>query len=104
MLFVDLKDEVLFALLFVITQLFAGTAAVLLILLRLLRIMKNSSSFFYSLAGTIQLALMITDILLLFDQSLVRRTMLVFTGLNALLGIWILTDAYKRNKRKINEL
>jgi hypothetical protein len=104
MVFVNLKDEILFALLFVISQLFAGGAAVLLILLRLIRILKDRSSFIYSLTGTIQMALMITDVLLLFDHNLARSTMLVFTGLNALLGIYILTDTCKRNKRTIRDL
>jgi hypothetical protein len=96
MVFVNLKDEILFVLLFVITQLFAGIAAVLLILLRLFRFIRIRGSFIYSLTGMIQLALLITDILLLFDHNLARRTILVFTGQNALLGICILTDTYKR--------
>jgi hypothetical protein len=104
MVFVNLEDEILFALLFAITQLFAAIAAVLLILLRFTRIMRYRSSFVYSLAGKVQLALLITDILLLFDHSLARKTILVFTALNAILGIFILTDAYKRNKRNIKEL
>ncbi len=104
MVFVNLKDEILFALLFAITQLFGGIAAVLLILLRLTRIMRNRRSFIYSLTGRIQLALLITDILLLFDHSLIRRTILAFTGLNALLGICMMTNVYKQNKRDINNL
>jgi hypothetical protein len=56
------------------------------------------------LTGTIQMALMVTDILLLFDHCMIRGTILVFIGLNALLGIIILTDEHKRNKRRLREL
>jgi hypothetical protein len=101
MVFVNLKNERVFVLLFIIAQLFAGISAVLLILLRLTRIMKNRGSFIYSFTGAIQLALFITDILLLFDHSLARRIMFVFSGLNALLGVSILTDTYSRNKKNI---
>jgi len=104
MVFVNLNDEILFKLLFDLAQLFAGVAAVLLMLLRLFRSMRNRGSSIYSLTGAIQLALMITDVLLLFDHSLARRTLLIFTGLNALLGVYILTDICKRNKRKLKEL
>jgi hypothetical protein len=102
--YVNQKDKILFVLLFVITQLFAGITAVILILLRFFRFVRNRNSFFYSLTGSILLALLITDSLLLFDHTLVKRTILVFAGLNALMGIIILADVYKGNKRRINEL
>jgi hypothetical protein len=101
MAFFNLKDASLFALVFVFTQLFAGLCAVLLILMRLTRIINNRSSFIYCLTGTFQLALFITDILLLFDHSLTRRAILIFIGLNGLLGICILTDI--RMRRRIGD-
>src|ERR1700722_7500747 len=104
MVFINLKDETLFVLLFAIPQLLAGTAAVLLIFLRFFRLMRDRGLFIYSLTGAIQLALMITDIMLLFDHSLVRKTIVFFTGLNGILGIYILTESYKRKKKKIEEL
>jgi hypothetical protein len=95
MAFFNLKDESLFALVFAFTQLFAGLAAILLILLRLARVVKNRNSFLYCLTGTFQLALLITDIGLLFDHNLAKRTIFIFAGLNVLLGICILTDMSK---------
>jgi hypothetical protein len=100
MAFFNLKDESLFALVFVFTQLFAGLGAGLLILLRLTRLINNRNSFLYYLTGTFQLALLITDIGLLFDHSLTKRSIIIFTGLNVLLGICILTDITGRSGRR----
>jgi hypothetical protein len=99
MVWFTVKDETFFLLLFVITQLFAGLSAVILILLRFTRIMKTKSSCIYAWTGAIQLTLTGTDLLLLFDHSLVTLTILVFTGLNAFFGIGILADEHKQHKK-----
>lgn len=96
--FYNLRDEGLFAIVFVFTQLFAGLVAVLLILGRLIRLMKNRRSFFYFLTGTFQVALVIMDILLVFDHNMTRRSLLFFTGLNAFLGTCIFADIYNDNR------
>jgi hypothetical protein len=94
--FLMMSDHVLMVLVFIFAQVIMNMAAFFMILFRLIRIVKNKSSFIYCLTGIFQIFLAVMDILLLFNRSLIKQSLLIFLGINLFLGTCIFADIYNK--------
>ena len=88
---------------FVFTQLTMAVICLFLFLLRITTLLKNKKTGFYHLSGTIQTGLCLIDLLLiLFSQSVIKSSLMIFVGLNAGMAIIIFFDIYKSPHGKGN--
>jgi hypothetical protein len=72
-----------------------------LILLRLTSLFKHGGTWIYYFSGTIQFGLCVTDIiLLLFNRSIIKSSLLIFLALNSILAAIIFYDIYKASYAK----
>jgi hypothetical protein len=85
---------------FVFLQIAMGLTSACLILLRIISLLKNRNAWFYYFSGTIQAGLCVTDIILLFNQSIIKSSLMIFLGLNAVLAAIIFYDIYKASYAK----
>jgi hypothetical protein len=94
-------DVALMMLGFAFLQITMCSASVCLILLRVISLLKNKNAWFYYFSGTMQAGLCITDItLLLLNHSIIKSSLIIFSGLNAVLATIIFYDIYNASYAK----
>jgi hypothetical protein len=95
-------DFVLLMLSFIILQLAMVLASAFLILLRITSLLKNKNYWFYYFSATMQAGLCVEDIILLFNQDIIKSSLLTFLALNGMLASIIFYDIYKTPNGKGN--
>ena len=87
----DLALTILGFLLLQVTMILTNTC---LILMRIASWLKNKNAGFYYFSATMQAGLCIADIILLFNAGVIKSSLMIFLGLNALMATIIFYDIY----------